>query len=93
MATRMGSPGRPMDWSAKPTSRATSSVCSTSPEVSDENSESGTMCTMNSVVEPAPAACFSPSPATSSRFSPSPGSIRLPTTSPMARATVDMVRK
>ena len=94
MPTRIGSPVRPMDWSAKPISSATSRVWSTSPDVREENSESGTIPTMNSVVEPAPSACAAPSLATASEmFSPSPGWIRLPTTRPMARATVDMLMK
>ncbi len=48
----------------------------------------------NSVVEPAPSACAAPSLATSSEiFRPDPGWITFPTTRPMARAIVDMVRK
>ena len=50
---------------------------------------------LDSVVEPAPsAACSLPTPATSSeRLRPLPGSSRLPTTMPIASATVDIVRK
>ena len=95
MPMRIGSPARPIAWRAKPTSSATSRVWRTSPEVSDESSESGTMPVMKSVVEPCPsAACSWPTPATSSeRLRPSPGSSRLPTTMPIASATVDIVRK
>ena len=94
MPTRIGSPARPIAWRAKPTSSATSSVWSTSPEVSEESSESGTMPRMKSVVEPDPSACLAPSLASESlRLRPLPGSIRLPTTMPMASATVDIVRK
>ena len=95
MPTRIGWPERPIAWRAKPTSSATSRVWSTSPDVSDESSESGTMPSMKSWVVPAAsAACSLPTPATSSeRLSPLPGSMRLPTTMPMARAAVDMVRK
>jgi hypothetical protein len=81
--------------SAKPTSRATSRVCSTVSVVSAENSVSGMMSRRNSVVLffSSPA-CLAPAPASSSvRLSPSPGLMMLPTTSPMARATVDMVTK
>ena len=92
---RIGLPASPMRWSAKPTSRATSSVCSTSPLVSEENSESGMMPSRNSVVLPWPssAAAWPALAAASSMSRPSPGLMMLPTTRPMVSATVDMARK
>ncbi len=92
---RIGSPERPICCSANPTSSATSSVCSTSPDVRPLTSEVGMMPSRNSVVLPCPAAaCSWPAlVAASVRCSPSPGLMMLPTMSPSASANVDMVMK
>ena len=84
-----------MACSAKPTSRATSSVSSTSPEVRLEKSEVGMMPSRNSVVLPWPssAAAAPALAAASSMLRPEPGCRRLPTTSPMASANVDITMK
>ena len=85
----------PMACRAKPTSRATSSVCSTSPEVSADTSVDGMILSRNSeVVAASPGAWADPFWASSSvSCSPSPGWMMLPTTRPMASANADMVRK
>nr|ACB37719.1 unknown [Micromonospora chalcea] len=93
-ARRTGSPRPPRPCTAKPTRRATSSVWSTSPSVSAETSVVGMIPSRNSVVPPlSPAAAAWPAPAVCApRSRPAPGWIRLPTTSPMASATVDISR-
>ncbi len=85
-----------MPWIAKPTSRATNRACSTLPSVSAENIDVGMMLWMNSIVPPdscALSASSAPLPGSDSMSRPEPGLIRLPTTSPMASASVDIARK
>ena len=83
---RRAAPARrraPMACSAKPTSRATSRVCSTSPEVSADSIESGMMPSRNSVVLPcAPAGLLRRRRRRVARSScrPEPGWRMLPTT-------------
>ncbi len=85
-----------MACSANPQSSATSSVCSTSPPVKADTSVVGMIPSRNSGVLSAPPALACASPAlraASVRCSPLPGSSRLPTSRPMASATVDMTMK
>ncbi len=95
MPRSTGSPEAPIAWRPKPTSSATSSVWSTWPWVSAETSVSGMMPSRKSVVDSAPPlvwawpACRSDSV----RCRPEPGSRMLPTTRPMASATVDITMK
>ena len=86
----MGLPDLPMACTANPTSSATSSVCRTTPLVKEENSVSGIRCSRKSAVVVFSAAAGA---LPAARFSPSPGWMMLPTTRPMARATVDMATK
>ena len=86
-----------MAWMAKPTSRATSSACSTEPSVRADSSVVGMRPRRKSVVPPLPSAVVAssaPCPRTASdSCRPSPGWSRLPTTRPIASATVDMTMK
>ncbi len=50
MPTRMGLPDLPIACRPNPTNSATSSVCSTTPWVNEENRVSGIMCSKNSAV-------------------------------------------
>ncbi len=80
---------------AKPTSRATNRVCSTTSVVSAENSVVGMMCSRNSAVVSF-SAVTAPAPFSAISGvirSPSPGWMMLPTRRPTVRARVDMVRK
>jgi hypothetical protein len=94
---RIGSPAGPIICSANPTSRATKRVCSTLPLVSADSSVVGMMPWKNSVRPPAFSAVSASLAAESAvalvMLRPLPGWMRLPTTRPMASATVDMTRK
>ncbi|CAO0834203.1 hypothetical protein SMICM17S_01188 [Streptomyces microflavus] len=95
MPRMIGSPAEPIAWSANPASRATRRVWSTSPAVKAETMVVGMMPSRKSTVDSlAPDACFSPAArAASVMWRVEPGSRKLPTSRPMARATVDMTRK
>ena len=97
MARSADSPDLPRLWMAKPTSSAMNRVCSTLPSVSAESIDVGMIDWMKSSVPPdswALSASSVPLPiAEGSRVRPSPGLSRLPTTSPIASATVDIPRK
>jgi hypothetical protein len=91
MPSSTGSPRVPSCCSAKPTRSATKRVCRMLPEVSDDSSDVGMMerrKSFSSVASVEPSGARRPL-----RSRPSPGWMRLPTTSPMASANVDMTMK
>jgi hypothetical protein len=88
---RTALPESPRACTAKPMSRATNSVCSTESPTKGETSVVGMIPSRKSTVLPCSAAgALAPDAA---RCRPAPGWSRLPTTRPMTRATVDMIRK
>lgn len=93
---RIGSPDAPIAWSANPAISATTRVWSTLPSVKAETMVVGIMPSRKSAVDSPPALAAALSLASfvaSVIWRPEPGSIRLPTSRPMASATVDMARK
>ena len=90
-ANMMGSPLAPIFCSAKPTSRAMNSTCSTLSPVKAEKNVVGMMPRRNSCV--VLASVVVASYVEFVMFRPSPGWMMLPTTRPIARAKVVMIMK